>query len=81
MFSLNLTQPHYVRCIKPNTQCAPAKFDANFVHQQLEACGVVETIDISRKGYPTRYYSLTAISVQGTVDLWPYIMVLRYTYR
>ncbi len=54
MATLGGTHAHYIRCIKPNTLSAAGRFDAVFVQQQLEACGVVETVDISRKGYPTR---------------------------
>ena len=59
MFTLSDTQSHYIRCIKPNTQSSAGKFDAVYVQQQLEACGVVETVDISCKGYPTRYNTMS----------------------
>ncbi|KAJ8042866.1 Unconventional myosin-XIX [Holothuria leucospilota] len=52
MKTLRNTTPHYIRCIKPNYQCALDVFDSEFVANQLRACGVMETIAISRAGYP-----------------------------
>ena len=48
MTTLNSTTPHYVRCIKPNDQKAAFQFDAKRAVQQLRACGVIETVRISR---------------------------------
>ncbi|XP_069737409.1 unconventional myosin-Vb-like isoform X2 [Phaenicophaeus curvirostris] len=55
METLNATTPHYVRCIKPNDEKIPFKFDAKRVVQQLRACGVLETIRISAAGFPSRW--------------------------
>uniref|UniRef100_A0A8C9VNJ7 Unconventional myosin-Va n=1 Tax=Scleropages formosus TaxID=113540 RepID=A0A8C9VNJ7_SCLFO len=49
METLNVTTPHYVRCIKPNDFKFPYIFD------QLRACGVLETIRISAAGFPSRW--------------------------
>nr|XP_014343082.1 PREDICTED: unconventional myosin-XIX isoform X2 [Latimeria chalumnae] len=46
--------PHYIRCIKPNTNCKPMDFKKEEVLCQLEACGIVETINISAAGFPIR---------------------------
>uniref|UniRef100_A0A6J0T1N4 Unconventional myosin-XIX isoform X1 n=1 Tax=Pogona vitticeps TaxID=103695 RepID=A0A6J0T1N4_9SAUR len=51
---LNSTTPHYIRCIKPNTDCQAALFQKDEVLRQLEACGIVETINISAAGFPIR---------------------------
>ncbi|XP_077168700.1 unconventional myosin-XIX isoform X2 [Paroedura picta] len=51
---LNSTTPHYIRCIKPNADCAPAVFQKDKVLCQLEASGIVETINISAAGFPIR---------------------------
>ena len=54
MDNLNSTNPHYVRCIKPNDAKAAFMFDKKRAVQQLRACGVLETVRISAAGYPSR---------------------------
>ncbi|KTG42478.1 hypothetical protein cypCar_00034224, partial [Cyprinus carpio] len=51
---LHSTTPHYTRCIKPNPDCRPLTFKREEVIAQLEACGIVETINISAAGFPIR---------------------------
>ncbi|KAJ8342904.1 hypothetical protein SKAU_G00328320 [Synaphobranchus kaupii] len=51
---LHSTTPHYTRCIKPNPDCRPLTFQKEEVIVQLEACGIVETINISAAGFPIR---------------------------
>nr|XP_032823941.1 unconventional myosin-XIX [Petromyzon marinus] len=51
---LQSSTPHYVRCIKPNAACRPHTFIPEEVLPQLEACGIVETINISAAGFPVR---------------------------
>ncbi|XP_043857073.1 unconventional myosin-XIX isoform X2 [Dromiciops gliroides] len=51
---LHSTTPHYIRCIKPNSQGRAQKFQAKEVLSQLEACGIVETVHISAAGFPIR---------------------------
>uniref|UniRef100_F6HZH4 Myosin-11 n=1 Tax=Vitis vinifera TaxID=29760 RepID=F6HZH4_VITVI len=53
MDTLNSTQPHYIRCVKPNTLLKPAIFENANVMQQLRSGGVLEAIRISCAGYPT----------------------------
>ncbi|XP_053556080.1 unconventional myosin-Vb-like [Bombina bombina] len=55
MSVLNCTNPHYVRCIKPNDSKKPFLFEPHRAVQQLRACGVLETIRISAAGYPSRW--------------------------
>ncbi|XP_024973824.1 myosin-9 [Cynara cardunculus var. scolymus] len=53
METLNSTQPHYIRCVKPNNFLKPAVFEnVNIIHQ-LRCGGVLEAIRISCAGYPT----------------------------
>jgi len=54
MAKLNATQPHYVRCIKPNAANKPALFEPGAVLQQLRCGGVLEAIRISCAGFPSR---------------------------
>lgn len=54
MEALSRTEPHYIRCIKPNQSSSPADPNEAFVLEQLRACGIVETVEVNRKGYPAR---------------------------
>lgn len=55
MNTINSTEVHYIRCIKPNEGKEPWKFEGPMVLSQLRACGVLETVRISCAGYPTRW--------------------------
>ncbi|KAK6937825.1 Myosin head, motor domain [Dillenia turbinata] len=52
--TLNLTEPHFIRCVKPNNSLSPLIFEKADVVQQLRCGGVLEAIRISCAGYPTR---------------------------
>ncbi|KAM9509577.1 myosin-IIIb-like isoform 1-T1 [Guaruba guarouba] len=51
MYSAN---PHFVRCIKPNSQKEPGVVDSQVVLQQLRYNGLLETIRIRRDGFSWR---------------------------
>lgn len=55
MDTIDSTNAHYIRCIKPNEAKAAWEFEPQMVLGQLRACGVLETIRISTAGYPTRW--------------------------
>ena len=55
MQTINSTDVHYIRCIKPNEAKTAWKFEGPMVLSQLRACGVLETVRISCAGYPTRW--------------------------
>jgi myosin-5 len=55
MTTINNTDVHYIRCIKPNEAKEAWKFEGPMVLSQLRACGVLETVRISCAGYPTRW--------------------------
>ncbi|XP_070536020.1 unconventional myosin-Va-like isoform X2 [Ptychodera flava] len=55
MKTLNATNPHYIRCIKPNDSKTAFEFEPKRAVEQLRACGVLETIRISSAGYPSRW--------------------------
>ncbi|EDL44354.1 myosin PfM-C, putative [Plasmodium vivax] len=48
------TEPHFIRCIKPNSQNVPDLFDRISVNEQLKYGGVLQAIKVSRSGYPVR---------------------------
>jgi myosin-5 len=54
METLNSTEPHYVRCVKPNSANRPQLFENQSVLHQLRCGGVLEAVRISLAGYPTR---------------------------
>ncbi|XP_024966855.1 myosin-11-like [Cynara cardunculus var. scolymus] len=54
METLNSTEPHYIRCVKPNNLLKPSIFENANIMQQLRCGGVLEAIRISCAGYPTR---------------------------
>ncbi|KAI5962278.1 MYO2 [Candida pseudojiufengensis] len=55
MKTINSTNVHYIRCIKPNEEKKAWEFDSLMVLSQLRACGVLETIRISCAGFPSRW--------------------------
>lgn len=55
MATINSTNVHYIRCIKPNEHKKAWEFDLLMVLSQLRACGVLETIRISCAGFPSRW--------------------------
>ncbi|KAG0457447.1 hypothetical protein HPP92_022604 [Vanilla planifolia] len=74
---LSATEPHYIRCVKPNNLLKPAIFENNNVLQQLRCGGVMEAIRISCAGYPTRrtfdefidrFGILTSVVLDGSCD-------------
>ncbi|KAG9135235.1 hypothetical protein Leryth_013509 [Lithospermum erythrorhizon] len=54
METLSSTEPHYVRCVKPNSLNRPQIFENQSVLHQLRCGGVLEAVRISLAGYPTR---------------------------
>lgn len=51
---LETTQPHYIRCIKPNLHKTPNSFSSGEVLKQLRYSGMMEAIRIRREGYALR---------------------------
>ena len=52
---IDLTSPHYVRCLKPNDLLVPDHFNPLIISDQLRYAGVIEAVRVSRVGYPHRY--------------------------
>ncbi|XP_076453180.1 unconventional myosin-XIX-like [Babylonia areolata] len=73
MSSIEQSDVHYIRCLRPNMTNVPGVFQDPYVLQQLRACGTIESVNICRKGYPARmpYWSF----------MQRYSLVLRPEYR
>jgi len=48
------TEPHFIRCIKPNPQNEKDLYDRKAVTEQLRYGGVLQVVQVSRAGYPVR---------------------------
>lgn len=55
METINSTEVHYIRCIKPNDAKIAWQVEPQNMLGQLRACGVLETIRISCAGFPGRW--------------------------
>jgi myosin-5 len=53
---IDSTTPHYVRCLKPNDDLIPDRFEPHIIADQLRCAGVLEAIRVSRVGFPHRYF-------------------------
>eukprot|EP00808_Paulinella_micropora_P005871 g56997.t1 len=54
MDTLNSTEPHYIRCIKPNPNKAPIQCHGKMTLEQLTYSGVFEAVQIRKQGFPFR---------------------------
>ncbi|XP_030643484.1 unconventional myosin-X [Chanos chanos] len=54
MATLSVSNPFFVRCIKPNMEKNANKFDPDIVLNQLRYSGMLETVKIRRAGFPVR---------------------------
>ncbi|CEG47982.1 myosin-like protein [Plasmopara halstedii] len=70
--TLHRTNPHYVRCLKPNDVCKAGIYERDRVLNQLRCNGVMEAVRVARAGYPirlpldvfvARYFSLKTSTV------------------
>jgi myosin-5 len=52
---IDLTSPHYIRCLKPNDHLIPENFDAAIVAEQLRCGGILEAVRVSRAGFTQHY--------------------------
>ncbi len=53
---LHETEPHHIKCIKPNGQMAPGVWSSPLVVQQLRYSGALEVVRIRTEAFPTRMH-------------------------
>jgi myosin V len=51
---IEVTAPHYVRCVKPNDLNKPNILHTNRLVEQLRCGGVLEAVKVARSGFPYR---------------------------
>jgi len=61
MDTVDLTEPHFIRCIKPNSNNMPDLFERKSVCEQLRYGGVLQAVQVSRAGFPVRTVHIEAI--------------------
>ena len=54
MMRINAAQPHFVRCINPNSQKSPGLLHPEMILDQLRCSGLMEAVRVSRAGFPIR---------------------------
>ena len=70
MGQLHATEPHYVRCVKPNAHKQPLSFHPRMCFEQLTYSGVFEAVSIRKQGFPFR------LSHEAFVDRYHRLMKL-----
>eukprot|EP00914_Ancora_sagittata_P022990 GHVO01045643.1.p1 GENE.GHVO01045643.1~~GHVO01045643.1.p1 ORF type:complete len:510 (-),score=126.45 GHVO01045643.1:14-1375(-) len=54
MAIINSTEPHFIRCVKPNEEKAPLKYTSSKVLVQLHALSILEALQLRQLGYSYR---------------------------
>ena len=54
MTTLYKTEPHFIRCVVPNTHKEPGGVESGLVMHQYQCNGVLAGIAICRKGFPNK---------------------------
>ena len=52
---IEMTEPHYIRCLKPNDRLVADSLDHSLISHQLNCAGVLPAMKIARAGFAMRY--------------------------
>ena len=63
MGTLYKTEPHFIRCVVPNTHKEPGGVEPGLVMHQYQCNGVLAGIAICRKGFPNKVLVFNKIPV------------------
>jgi len=66
---IDLTTPHYIRCLKPCNSLQPNEFDRGTIAYQLRNAGVLEAIRVSRAGYSQRFEHKMFVDRYRVIDV------------
>ena len=55
LVQLNASEPHFIRCIKPNEEKEPMIFNHALVHRQLKQSGAFDALSIRKRGFQFQY--------------------------
>jgi myosin heavy subunit len=55
LVQLNNSEPHFIRCIKPNEEKEPNIFNHALVHRQLKQSGAFDALSIRKRGYQFQF--------------------------
>ncbi len=54
MVKIESTEPHYIRCLKPNDSTKPNLMTRRRISEQLRYGGILEAVRVARMGFPVR---------------------------
>ena len=86
METLNSTEPHFVRCMKPNMEKVGRRYDSHVMLFQLRYAGFLEVCRIRQLGYPNRLsfekfvklYGILASNGKATAPAMTPLEILRH---
>lgn len=61
MIKVRSTEPHYIRCVKPNSIKSSGVFTGGMALEQLRYAGVFEAVAIRKEGFPFRFPFLSFV--------------------
>merc|ERR1711878_143442 len=79
MTILHSTEPHFIRCLVPNTHKQPGMVEPPLIMQQLTCNGVLEGIRICMRGFPNRMLYpdfKTRYAILGAAEI-AYLLTIR----
>lgn len=68
MVTLSATDPHYIRCMKPNNEKRGGFFRSPMMLQQLRYSGLLEVCAIRKMGYPIRRTYAEFLARYGVIE-------------